>query len=99
MDSTELAVLLEPFQKKCFEKGRPLTTISLEEAYPGDISTSYIVQVTAPWIDDMSAYEAIDFLFDILWETTDEPTRRKVFSIKVSGVKNRVNGETSLMKN
>lgn len=63
--------------------GRPLSDICLEEAFPGDASTSYILQVRAPWIDTMSCYSALDFLFDVLWETTNEETRTKVFSIQV----------------
>lgn len=83
MDRRELKELLKPFIDKCAEKGRPLTNVCIEEAYPGDNSTSYIIQVTAPWIYQMSCFNALDILFDILWETTDEETRKKVFSIQI----------------
>ena len=83
MDRTELKKLLEPFKTKCAEKGRSLVNICVEEAFPGDTSTSYIIQVKAPWVDNMYCSEAIDFLFDTLWETTDEEIRKKVFSIQV----------------
>jgi hypothetical protein len=83
MDRTELKEILKSFQTKCSEKGKPLTDICVEEAFPGDSSTSYIIQVKAPWVDKMYCSEAIDFLFDTLWETTDEETRKKVFSIQV----------------
>ena len=83
MDRTELKRILEPFKVRCAEKGKPLADICVEEAFPGDTSTSYIVQVKAPWVDDMYCSEAIDFLFDILWETTNQETRKKVFSIQV----------------
>jgi len=85
MDRTELEQLLIPFQLKCAENDKPLENIYLKEAFPGDVSTSYIVQVKASWIEGMSAYDAIDVLFDILWETTDEEIRKKVFSIQVLG--------------
>ncbi|MFN3379777.1 MAG: hypothetical protein ACK41O_10000 [Runella zeae] len=83
MDRRELKKILEPFKAKCAEKGKPLVDICIEEAFPGDNSTSFIVQVKAPWVDSMYCSEAIDFLFDTLWETTDEEIRKKVFSIQV----------------
>jgi hypothetical protein len=83
MDKEQLKNLLQPFQRKCAEKGMPVADICVEEAFPGDISTSYIIQVKAPWVDDMDCSGAIDFLFDTLWETTNEETRKKVFSIQV----------------
>lgn len=83
MDKRELKELLKPFIAKCAENGKPLSDVSIEEAYPGDNSTSYIIQVVAPWIYEMSCFNALDFLFDILWETTDEETRRKIFSIQI----------------
>lgn len=83
MDRTELKQVLQPFQAKCAEKGRPVADICVEEAFPGDISTSYIIQVKAAWVDDMYCSEAIDFLFDTLWETTSQEVRKKVFSIQV----------------
>ena len=85
MDRKELMHSLQPFKEKCAENARPLTEICLVEAYPGDNSTSYIVQVKAPWIDNVSCYDAIDFLFDILWETTSVETRKNIFFIKVLG--------------
>lgn len=83
MDRTKLKELLQPFQARCAEEGKPLTDICVEEAFPGDVTTSYIIQVKAPWVDEMYCSEAIDFLFDTLWETTNEETRKKVFSIQV----------------
>lgn len=83
MDTTELKSALVVFQEACNQKGRPLTDLCIEEAFPGDESTSFIVQVKAPWVDDMDCSEALDFLFDTLWETTDENIRQKVFSILV----------------
>ncbi|MBY0481093.1 MAG: hypothetical protein K2Q21_07045 [Chitinophagaceae bacterium] len=83
MDRTELKELLIPFQEKCAELGKPLADFCVEEAFPGDISTSYIIQVKAPWVDNMYCSDAIDFLFDTLWETTNEEIRKKVFSIQV----------------
>lgn len=83
MDRIEMKKILEPFKAKCTDKGKHLTDLFIEEAFPGDSSTSFIVRVKAPWIQGMYCYQAIDFLVDTLWETTTEETRRKVFSIQV----------------
>jgi hypothetical protein len=83
MDRKQLKELLQPFRQKCAEQGKPLTDICIVEAFPGDSSTSYIVQVKADWIDGTSCADAIDFLFDILWDTTEEEIRKKIFSIQV----------------
>lgn len=83
MDRKQLKELLQPFSNQCEEKGKPLTDMCIEEAFPGDSSTSYIVQVKADWVDNTSCSDAIDFLFEILWETTDEETRKRIFSIQV----------------
>lgn len=83
MDRTELKSKLTVFQEKCAEKGKPLADLCIEDAFPGDSSTSFIIKVKAPWVDKMFCSEALDFLFDTLWETADEQTRAKVFSIHV----------------
>lgn len=83
MDRAELMKALEPFSARCADLGRPLDSIKLEEAYPGDSSTSYIVQVEAAWANGRSLWYAIDFLFDVLFETVPYKTRTKVFTIQV----------------
>ena len=93
MDRTELKKLLEPFQAKCAENGKPFTDVCLEEAFPGDSSTSYIIQVKASWIDVLSCSDALDFLFDVLWQTTNENTRRKIFSIQLVDSLNQLHCE------
>ncbi|MBW8687497.1 hypothetical protein [Chitinophaga rhizophila] len=87
MDRNELKTSLEPFLAKCTDKGRPLTDICIEEAFPGDSSTSFIVQIKADWVDGSNCSDAIDFLFEILWETTTEEIRRKVFTIQILDAK------------
>lgn len=94
MDRTELKRILEPFKAKCAEKGKPLIDLCVKEAFPGDHSTSYMVQVKALWVDDMYCSDAIDFLFDTLWETTNEEIRTKVFSIQVLDSKNELHGSS-----
>lgn len=83
MDRNQLEVSLQPFKEACFDKGRPLSDMCVFEAYPGDISTSYIIQVKADWVEDMDCSDAIDFLFDTLWETVEENVRKYIFSIEI----------------
>jgi hypothetical protein len=83
MDSAELNQRLQLFFKKCDEIGYGIEHYSFEEAYPGDSSTSYVVNVKAAWLDNLSTAEALDILFDTLWETTDADTRINVFAIKL----------------
>lgn len=94
MDRIKLKESLTPFQEKCTERGKPISEICLEEAYPGDASTSYIIQVKAPWVDDMFCSDAIDFLFDALWETTNEDLRKRIFSIQVLDSKDELHCES-----
>lgn len=83
MDSAELNQRLQPFFKSCAEKGKAIEKYTIEEAYPGDPTTSYFVNVKSAWLDTLSTSEALDILFDTLWETADVETRTKVFAIKL----------------
>lgn len=83
MDRNQLEVNLQSFREACQTKGRPLADMCIIEAYPGDVSTSYIVQVKANWVEDTDCSDALDFLFDTLWETSDENIRKNIFSIEV----------------
>ncbi len=83
MDRNQLEVSLQSFREACQTKGKPLADMCIIEAYPGDISTSYIIQVKANWVEEMDCSEAIDILFDTLWETSDENVRKHIFSIEV----------------
>ncbi len=80
---TELAGKLEKFRLKCEENKKPLMDMWLEEAFPGDNSTSFVVKVRAKWLDKLSLSEGLDILPDILWKTTDIPTRIQIFAISV----------------
>lgn len=83
MDRAALKKLLEPFIERCAAEGRPLDEIHLKEAYPGDDSTSFIIEVRASWYAELSCAEVLEMLFVILWKTTDVETRRNIFCIKV----------------
>lgn len=60
-----------------------MDSITLEEAYPGDSSTSYIIRVEAAWANGRSLWYAIDFLFDVLFETVPYNVRTSVFTIQM----------------
>jgi hypothetical protein len=81
MDRDTLDTRLQPFLLECTKRGYPLRSHCLEEAYPGDDSTSYFLRVTVDWIDTMDCSGALDVLLDILWETSDIETRTKIFAI------------------
>ncbi len=83
MDRNQLENSLHSFKDACQTKGRPLADMCIFEAYPGDISTSYIIQVKADWVEEMDCSVAIGFLFDTLWETSDENIRKHIFSIEI----------------
>jgi hypothetical protein len=71
------------FKNGCLNKGYPLVDICLEEAYPGDSSTSFIVNIIADWVKDMDCSNALDILIDILWDTTEFEYREAIFAINI----------------
>lgn len=84
MDRTELINKLQPFITACKESGYPLSDLCLEEAYPGVVSSSFIVKVVAKWVDTLdSCSDALDILLNILWATTEEATRQCVFALYI----------------
>jgi hypothetical protein len=80
---SDLMNKLETFKLECEKAEKPLMDICLEEAFPGDNSTSFILKVKAVWLDKLSLSNGLDILLDILWNTTDVPTRIQIFSICV----------------
>jgi hypothetical protein len=80
---SDLMNKLETFRLECEKAEKPLMDICLEEAFPGDNSTSFILKVKALWLDELSLSRGLDVLLAILWATTDIPTRTQIFSICV----------------
>ena len=96
MDSRQLKQELEGFLKECTKRGFPITYIGFKEAYPTVEDTSYFVEIQAPWTYNISYSEALDQLFDILWDTTSEVTRQYVFAIKILESESEVRGSESI---
>jgi hypothetical protein len=79
MDIKELEKNLRNFFEECKTKGYPLETYCLIED-----NTEYILEVKANWIDQLdSCSKALDILNDILWDTTNVETRKRIFAISV----------------
>ena len=79
MDTKELEKNLQKFFMKCQEKGYPLETFCFIEN-----NTEFILEVKANWIDKLdSCSKALDILNDILWDTTNVETRKRIFAISV----------------
>lgn len=86
MDKQALIAKLEGYKKACQERGYIMGDFYLDEAYPGDTSTSYVVKmiVNKAWRETMSSPgKALFELLELLFETTDAKTREKVFTISI----------------
>jgi hypothetical protein len=83
MDSEQLKLSLKSFVEECAAQGKPLTNVCVRPAYPGDSSSSFIVEVKADWIDDMTCSPVLDFLYDVLFATTTPQIRQNIFTILI----------------
>jgi hypothetical protein len=84
MDREELELKLNnDFKNGCTIKGYPIKEICLEDAYPGDDSTSFVLNVSAEWVVNMDCSSALDILIDVLWETTEIKHREAIFAINI----------------
>ena len=84
MDKKQLEIALETFRGACKEKGHPIDRMCLDEAYPGVFDSSYNLQISAGWTHKLSCWESIDFLFDVLFETTSADVRKCIFMIQIT---------------
>ena len=83
MDSKQLKSSLTEFVKECNRRHYPLTALNLRESFPGCAGTSFFVEVSAPWFKNISISEALDILFEILWDTTTVAIRTSIFTFKI----------------
>ncbi len=92
MDLEKLKAELKTFKEVCASKGKPIMESCLKPAYPGDSSTSYILQIQAEWVDD--CFDAIDFFVTIMFDTLSEDARKKIFSIQVFKKEDKLHCDT-----
>ncbi|SJM94477.1 hypothetical protein CRENPOLYSF2_400017 [Crenothrix polyspora] len=88
MDKNELIGKLQDFKQACYDKGYIENELYLQEAYPGVIPTSFIVNMIAKkqWLDRaVHRGKALDQLIDVLWETTEAKTRENIFTLSIYG--------------
>ncbi len=100
MDNKELEREIELFKRTCVERGQPINNTCLKPAYPGDNSTSYILQLQAEWVKD--CFDAIDFFTTIMFETMSQNAREKIFSIQVFNSNDKLHcdsGQTDFVAN
>lgn len=96
MDRDELTNNLQAFKNACFEKGYIYDDITFNEAYPGVIPTSFIVNVVArkSWLYS-SLSEALDKLIDVLWSTAEKKTRASIFALSIYTLDQLVDSENT----
>src|SRR5437667_931088 len=83
MDRGKLKLEIEKFIGKCSDKGKPISEYCLNEAYPGDSTTSYFLQLKADWVKDDECFDAISFFTDVMFDVMSLEARKKIFSIQV----------------
>lgn len=77
---------LQPFLNRLKELDRPLYAACVNPLLP----SSFILEVQADWIDEMSMLKAIKFLHVTLRECTDKSILKSMFAIRVVNMKNDI---------
>lgn len=87
MDRKELESKLQNFKQACYDNGYIEDKLYFDEAYPGVVPTSFIVNMIAKkqWLDNTYRGKALDQLIDVLWKTTDAKTRENIFTLSIYG--------------
>lgn len=95
MDRQELIGQLQRFKQACYDKNYIDGELYLDEAYPGIVPTSYIVNMVAQkqWLDDTRSGNILDRLIDVLWETTVPAIRKNIFTLNIMTLEEMVNSE------
>lgn len=65
----ELLSNLQPFFAECEKKGYPIKKVRIMEMYPGDITTSFFVNVLTEWAGDRGFLDVAMILEEILADT------------------------------
>ena len=83
MDRKQLEPAIKAFVALVKQRGYDIQGTFLTEAFPGDSSTSYILEVAADWSQQVGYSATVDILIDALWDSMDVETRRHIFTIKI----------------
>jgi hypothetical protein len=84
MDRTQLEQHLTSFRLGCQNAGYPVNDFRLTEAFPGVSGSSFIIDIREEWIGTMSCSAALDILLGMLWKTTTEDIRKKIFCFRLN---------------
>lgn len=77
---TKLRAVFEDSQKN---KGLGIDAFGLADAYEGMAGDSYILGVSAPKLSDLSCYEKMDLIVDILFENLTFEERKMIDIVRV----------------
>ncbi len=77
---------LQPFLSQLEELNKSLHAANIKPLLP----STFILEVQANWIDEMSMLEAIKFLHATLRECTDKSILKSIFAIRVVKMKNDI---------
>jgi len=80
---------LQPFLSKLEELNKPLHTAYIQPLLP----STFILEVQANWIDEMSMLKAIKFLHATMRECTDTSILKSILAIRVVNMKNDIEFE------
>ena len=85
ISEAELSEKLKGFNKKCHDEGYIDGDVFLDEAYPGVIPTSFIVNlwVKKQQLDQTSRGKVLDLFIDALWKTTTPEIRQNIFTLSM----------------
>jgi hypothetical protein len=75
MDIKELKSEVRKYIAAMKKDGKDISFAALIPVYPWLEDTSYVLQVSADWIENMSFKEVIDYMIPKMFEVLDERTR------------------------
>ena len=76
---SEIAKVITALQ----EEGKVFDFVGLTPAYPGDSQTSYIIQVSADWLNIRNPHDGLRFIVDKIFALLDKSTIRYINRVQV----------------
>lgn len=81
MDKNLLEIEVRRFIDYCEKKKKPISKFCLEEAYPGDSTTSYILQLKINWYKD--CYSALKTLTNFMFTVMPVEARKRIYALEI----------------